>query len=204
MATPAQQPVRRRPFRQYAGHQPDITPIPISSRYSTALQSTELIELAHVFSRLEDLILSTAIDVMQNDTRDLDSRSPDEQQRIIQLDTAREDLRQVYAGTYQFSAGYLKSREFLREWTYVAVVIRELFRLGTNSSDDSNAKIAASIAKDIARLAGSIPDALKLTARTGVFDVLTKNTIGDKYTLLDVIIDLLCENTNHVRTIDTW
>ncbi|KAM5510027.1 hypothetical protein FOXYSP1_12993 [Fusarium oxysporum f. sp. phaseoli] len=107
MSTVAQQQgIRRRFPRQYPGLESDIQPVPVNSRYTPPLKNIELLEVAHIFSRLECRILQGSAQVLQNHTLNEDQREPDEQQRLIRLEKAGRDLLDVHGGKYQFSVGY--------------------------------------------------------------------------------------------------
>ncbi|EXK27239.1 hypothetical protein FOMG_16305 [Fusarium oxysporum f. sp. melonis 26406] len=205
MSTVAQQQgIRRRFPRQYPGLESDIQPVPVNSRYTPPLKNIELLEVAHIFSRLECRILQGSAQVLQNHTLSEDQREPDEQQRLIRLEKADRDLLDVHGGKYQFSVGYLKDRELLREWGFAAAVHRELFRQDPTSNDQENYQIATASAKGLEKLASPLPAALKLAAEKGSLDVLTRNAIGDKYLFLDAIINLLHEKLSTNRQLPTW
>ncbi|KAF4950784.1 hypothetical protein FGADI_7980 [Fusarium gaditjirri] len=198
-----QQGIRRRFPRQYPGLESDIQPVPVSSRYTPPLKNIELLEVAHIFSRLECRILQCSSQVLQNETLDEDQREPDEQQRLIRIEKATRDLLDVLGGRHQFSEGYLKDRELLREWEFAAAVHRELLRHDP-TNDEKNIQIATASAKVLEKLAAPLPAALKLAAEKGSLDVLTRNAIGDKYSFLDAIINLLHEQLSTDRQLPTW
>ncbi|VTT77162.1 unnamed protein product, partial [Fusarium fujikuroi] len=199
-----QQEVRRRFPRQYPGFISDIQPVPVSSRYTPPLKNIELLEVAHIFSRLECKILECSAQVLQNQTRDEDQREPDEQQHLIRIEKARSDLLDVHGGKYHFSEGYLKDRELLREWDLAASVHRELLRQDPASKNEKNIQIATDYAKILQKFASPLPAALKLAAEKGSLDVLTRNAIGDKYLFLDAIFNFLHEQLSTNRQFPTW
>ncbi|SCV57289.1 uncharacterized protein FFB14_15063 [Fusarium fujikuroi] len=188
MSTVAQQQgIRPRFPRQYPGLKSDIQPVPASSRYTPPLKNIELVEVAYIFSRLECKILECSSQVLQNQTLDEDHREPDEQQRLIRIDKAWNDLL-----------------ELLREWNFAALVRRELFEQGHASKNEKNVEIATNYAKDLEKFAAPLPAALKLAAEKGSLDVLTRNAIGDKYLFLDGIFNLLHEQLSTNRQLPTW
>lgn len=81
-------------------------------------------------------------------------------------------------GKYQFSVGYLKDRELLREWDFAASVHSKLFRQGPASDDKRNIQIATTSAKSFEKLATLLLAALQLAAEEGGIDVLTRSAIG--------------------------
>ncbi|RGP75785.1 hypothetical protein FSPOR_583 [Fusarium sporotrichioides] len=55
-------------------------PVPVSSRYAAPLEDIKLLEVAHIFSRVESRILDAAAQVLQNNTQGEDQRESDERQ----------------------------------------------------------------------------------------------------------------------------
>jgi hypothetical protein len=129
---------------------------------------------------------------------------PENMQACSRLEKTRQALHEVHAGTYQFSAGYLKDVELLPAWVAVANVHRDLFKSAFARCNQQEREKIGSTAKSFKRLAEPLLGALKLAAGSGSLDVVTKAAIREKYQNLDEIVDVLHAQTGEPRDLPTW
>jgi hypothetical protein len=59
-------------------------------------------------------------------------------------------------------------------------------------------------ARNFERLAEPLLGSLRFAAGAGSLDVVTRSAIGEKYTHLDDIVDVLHAKTNEPRVLPTW
>lgn len=84
------------------------------------------------------------------------------------------------------------------------MVHRELIKLGTAGDNQTNLNMAVFSAKNLERHALRLPAALRAAASKGSLDEVTRNAIGDKYTILDDILNLLHGQSKKPRELPTW
>ena len=180
----------------------EITPVPVNSKYADPLESPELQELAHIFSRLECQILAFVRDVMELENRR--GAPPENMQACSRLEKTRQALHEVHVGTYQFSAGYLKDVELLPAWIAAGNVHRDLFKSAFDRCNQQEREKIGSSAKLFERLAEPLLGALKFAAGAGSLDVVTRHSMGEKYTHLDEIVNVLHAQTGEPRGLPTW
>jgi len=179
-----------------------ITPVPVNSKYANPLETPELQELAHIFSRLECQILGFIRDLMEVEA---ERGAPSEKMQMCsRLEKTRQALHEVHVGTYRFSVGHLKEVELLPAWVVAAKVHRELFKSAFNRCDQQGREKIGSTAKSFKRLAEPLLGPLKLAAGSGSLDVVTKAAIREKYQHLDEIVDVLHAQTGEPRHLPTW
>jgi hypothetical protein len=129
---------------------------------------------------------------------------PENMQACSRLEKTRQALHEVHAGAYQFSAGYLKDVELLPAWVAVANVHRDLFKSAFARCNQQEREKIGSTARLFERLAKPLLEALKGAAGSGSLDVVTRCALGEKYSALDWIVDVLHAQTGEPRELPTW
>jgi hypothetical protein len=168
----------------------------------TPLETPELQELAHIFSRLECQILAFIRDLMELEAER--GAPPENMQACSRLEKTRQALHEVHVGTYQFSVGYLKDVELLPAWVVAAKVHRENFKSAFDRCDQQEREKLGSTARSFRRLAEPLLGALKSAAGSGSLDVVTRAALREKYQHLDEIVDVLHAQTGEPRDLPTW
>jgi hypothetical protein len=123
--------------------------------------------------------------------KDARGAPPENMQACSRLEKTRQALHEVHAGTYQFSAGYLKDVELLPAWVAVANVHRDLFKSAFARCNQQEREKIGSTARLFERLAKPLLEALKGAAGSGS-------------SALDGIVDVLHAQTGEPRELPTW
>jgi len=181
----------------------EATRFPINNKYGNALKTQQLLEVAHVFSRLEFQILVFASGVVLKKVQ-IGAASDEERELLSDIQAARRDLVEIHSGASEFSATYLKDHKFSRFWEVAAALYRESFTSDANAENKELLKVMTSNATTLEDLAAPLPDVLRAAASAGVLDVVTRNAIGDKYAYLDDIVDALHTRTTEPRDLPSW
>jgi hypothetical protein len=181
----------------------EATPFPINNKYGNALKTQQLLEVAHVFSRLEFKILVFASAVVLKKVQ-IGAASDEEKGLLSDIEAARRDLVEIHSGASDFSATYLKDHKFSRFWEVAAALYRESFTSDADADNKELLKVMTSNATTLEDLAAPLPDVLRAAASAGVLDVVTRNAIGDKYAYLDDIVDALHTQTTGPRDLPSW
>ena len=82
--------------------------MPVNSKYADPLESPELQELAHIFSRLECQILAFVRDVMELENRR--GAPPENTQACSRLEKTRQALHEVHVGNLPVLRGVPQGR----------------------------------------------------------------------------------------------
>lgn len=204
------QPLRRRLPRQYPNSIPSITPdvsgLPVSSKYAAPMENSDLLEVADALSRLECHIIDCLIKANRTSINDpnYSAKYPGHvlefKRQVAVLEQAFRDLKDIHSGKYQFSNTYLKDGELLEFWNgYLSVLHYWLSRPDQPGSHGHVANILG-----IERRAASLLGPLRLAAKQGALDMPTRNAIGSKYQVLDDMVDLRYKAIAEKRVLPIW
>jgi hypothetical protein len=178
-----------------------ILPFPVNSKYAKPLETPELLEVAHVSSRLECQILAFVRVLVEAEAAKT-AYTEKTLQLCSRFEKTRQALDDAHTGLYQFSVDYLKDMELLPAWTVAANAHGDLFGSVLDNSNQQGRDVIDFTAKMFKRLAAPLLEALKSAAGAGCLDLVTRSAIGEKYQNLDV--NILRAQTGDAGDLPTW